>query len=86
MMGYMTLVLAGFIWWKSRNNGVPNTKRAFNWLLVLVFGQVVLGIVTVLNAAPWTWAISHQILAVALWVAAIFARHNAMYPRSVYLR
>jgi cytochrome c oxidase assembly protein subunit 15 len=42
--------------------------------------QVMLGVVTVLHAAPWQVAIVHQIVAVALFALIVRARFAAQYP------
>lgn len=42
--------------------------------------QMVLGITTVLYAAPWHIAIVHQLGAVVLWVLILRARFLAAYP------
>ena len=47
----------------------------------MLFGQVVLGVVTVLTAAQLQPAITHQIGAVVLWVLILRARHFSQYPR-----
>lgn len=64
MVGYLLLLVGLYVWWRSRRSAHVTTKRAFDWVAVILFGQMVLGIVTVLNAAPWTWAIAHQFGAV----------------------
>ena len=78
---------------RSRRNGgkstsSPNllTKRAFDWMAVMLFGQVVLGIVTVLNATPLHWGLAHQIGAVILIVLTLRARFLAMFPVTVSIR
>ena len=56
------------------------TRAAFAWMATAVFAQVVLGIVTVLHAAPLALGLLHQIGAVAVWVVILRARHRAQYP------
>ena len=53
---------------------------------VLLFGQVVIGIGTVLHAAPLSLAILHQLGAVTLWVLILRARFLSQYPVSQNLR
>ena len=48
--------------------------------------QIVLGIMTVLYAAPWQLAIGHQFFAVVLWVLILRARFLARYPRATSIR
>jgi cytochrome c oxidase assembly protein subunit 15 len=52
----------------------------FSGMMVMLFGQVVLGIITVLYAAPLHAAISHQIGAILLFVLTLRARFGAAYP------
>ncbi len=52
----------------------------------MIFGQVVLGIVTVMLGAPWQVAILHQLLAVVVWVLILRARLLAQYPRAQSVR
>ncbi len=56
------------------------TKRAFDWVLVAIFAQIVLGIVTVMHSSPWYIAIWHQLGAVAVLVLILRARFLSMYP------
>ncbi|WP_413871047.1 heme A synthase [Albidovulum sp.] len=78
--GYGVLALAIFAWAKGRRSAHPATRRAFAWLATAVLGQVVLGIVTVLHAAPLGLGILHQLGAVAVWIMILRARHRAQYP------
>ena len=48
--------------------------------------QIVLGIVTVLYAAPLHIAIFHQILAVVLWVLILHVRYLSAYPVATSIR
>ena len=43
-------------------------KFSFNLILAIAFFQMVLGIATVMYAAPWEIAIFHQFGAILLWV------------------
>ncbi|PWE33064.1 heme A synthase [Maritimibacter sp. 55A14] len=86
MTGYLLLAFAIFAWWRSRSSARVATRRAFDWVAVGLFGQVVLGIVTVLYAAAWPVAILHQLGAVAVVVLILRARFQALYPRAQALR
>jgi cytochrome c oxidase assembly protein subunit 15 len=48
--------------------------------------QIVLGIMTVIYAAPWYLAIVHQFLAIVLWVLILRARFLSRYPRTTSIR
>lgn len=80
MMGYLVFGLTLFVWWRARRSAHLATVRAFDWVAVMAFGQVVLGIVTVLHAAPLHLGLIHQLGAVVLWVLILRARHRAAYP------
>ncbi|MFV0360424.1 heme A synthase [Tropicimonas sp.] len=80
MTGYAVLILALFAWYRSRSSTHRRTRRAFDWTLVMTFGQVVIGIVAVLAQAQWHVAITHQFLAIVVWVLVLRARFLAAYP------
>lgn len=80
MSGYLLFIFGIVVWRASRRSGNVTTKRAFDWMAVMLFGQMVLGIVTVMYSAPASIAIVHQIGAVALWVLVIRARYLSQYP------
>ncbi|NKX46181.1 heme A synthase [Roseicyclus persicicus] len=80
MVGYLVFLLAIGAWVASRRTARVATKRAFDWVAVMVFGQVVLGIVTVMHSSPWYIAIWHQLGAVAVLVLVLRARFLSMYP------
>ncbi|WP_424970139.1 heme A synthase [Dinoroseobacter sp. S76] len=86
MVGYLLLLVGLFVWWRSRRSAHPTTRNAFDWVAVILFGQMTLGIVTVLNAAPWTWAIAHQFGAVVTICLILRARFRARYPIATSIR
>jgi len=86
LIAYLLLVVGLVVWQISRSSPNPLTKRAFDWMAVMLFGQVVLGIVTVLNATPLHWGLVHQIGAVILIVLTLRARFLAKFPVSVSIR
>lgn len=86
LSGYGLFIYGLALWRVSRGNGNVATKRSFDWMAVLLFGQLVLGIGTVLYAAPVGLAIAHQALAVLLWVSILNARFNARYPAAQSVR
>ncbi|MDV7141729.1 COX15/CtaA family protein [Tropicimonas sp. TH_r6] len=85
-LGYIVFAFAIFAWTRGRKSAHPRTRRAFDWMLVLCFGQVVLGIVAVLTQAQWHVAITHQLIAVLLWVAILRARFLSGYPLASSVR
>ncbi len=86
ILGYLVLIFALFVWIKSRASALKGIKRAFSVMMVAVLGQGVLGIATVLYAAPWHIAIAHQIGAVAMFILMLRAVFSATYPKVQRLR
>ena len=86
MAGYLLFAFAVVVWLRGRKSAHPKTRNAFNLMMLAMVGQVVLGIVTVLNAAPVHIAIWHQVLAVILWVLILRARFLSGYPIPTSLR
>ncbi|PWK62673.1 heme A synthase [Roseicyclus mahoneyensis] len=80
MWGYLIVLVAVGAWIAARRTARVATKRAFDWVLVGIFAQVVLGIVTVMHSSPWYIAIWHQLGAVAVLVLILRARFLSMYP------
>ena len=74
LLGYITLLVTLYLWYSSRSSAIVATRRAFVWVLAAVLAQMVLGIITVLNAAPWQWAILHQLGAIIVIVSVLHAR------------
>lgn len=80
IVGYIVFLIALFVWSRGRRSAHLATKTAFDWMAAMSFGQVVLGIVTVLYSAPLHLGLIHQLGAVILWVLILRARHRAAYP------
>lgn len=78
--GYAVLVFGLFVWRRSRRSGNVATRRAFDYVALMLVAQLGLGIATVMYAAPAGIAIIHQLGAVALWVLIIAARFMSQYP------
>ena len=80
LSGYGLFAFGIVVWVQSRNSAHPQTRHAYSWMAAMLVGQVVLGIVTVLHAAPVHLGLTHQLGAVVLWVLILRARHRAQYP------
>ena len=78
--GYVLFAFGIFSWIMARRSARSATKRAFDWVAVMMFGQIVLGIVTVMHSSPWYMAITHQFGAVVLITLILRARFLARYP------
>lgn len=80
MSGYLLAIFGIVVWMRGRRSAFAQTRRAFHWLLAAMAGQIALGVVTVLYGAPVILGMSHQVLAVLLWVLILRARLLAQYP------
>ncbi len=80
MLGYLLFGFGVFVWWRGRRSSNSSIRFALNAVLAVMLVQMVLGIMTVLYAAPWQLAILHQIGAVVLWVCIIRAKFTARFP------
>jgi heme a synthase len=86
VLGYVLLLLGLVAWWRSRASANTYIRRAFDAMLLAMLAQVVLGVFTVLHAAPWQIAIVHQFGAVVLFALIIRARFAALYPLAERIR
>lgn len=84
--GYVLLAFGVVVWLRGRRSANRATQSAFHWAFGALVAQVVLGIVTVMTAAPWEIAIAHQILAVAVFVLILWARFLSAYPHVTSVR
>ena len=78
--GYILFIFCVYSWFSVRKSGNESLKFGFNLIFAIAFFQMVLGIVTVMYAAPWEIAIVHQFGAILLWVAVLRARFITKYP------
>ena len=86
MLGYLVFIVAVWVWWTSRLSPVLKTKKTYRMMLSIVLLQMVLGITTVLYAAPWQIAIVHQIGAIFVFITVLRCRFMAAYPVAQSLR
>jgi cytochrome c oxidase assembly protein subunit 15 len=86
MSGYLLFVFGVVVWLRGRKSSHATTRRAFDWVMVMLVAQMVLGIFAVLTSAQLHTAISHQIGAVLLWVLILRARYLSHYPRQGSIR
>ena len=85
MIGYTLFFFCFFAWRRSRSSGNSTLKFSFNVILAIAFFQMVLGISTVMYAAPWEIAIIHQFGAILLWIFVIRTRFVTKYPPSTII-
>ncbi|MCK8462289.1 COX15/CtaA family protein [Aliiroseovarius sp. S1339] len=86
MMGYLLVIYALVVWRVSRRSGNQMIRAGFTFATVMVLGQLVLGITTVLQASPLHVAITHQVGAIMAWVLILNARFLAGYPAEQSVR
>ena len=86
MTGYLLVVFAIVVWRVSRRSGNQMVRAGFTFATLMVMGQAVLGIVTVLQASPLHVAITHQVGAILVWVLILNARFLAGYPTEQSIR
>ncbi|MCF6443400.1 heme A synthase [Nereida sp. MMG025] len=84
--GYLLFAFGLVVWLRARKSPNGQTRFAFNLVFAVMVLQMVLGIVTVMNSAPWYLAITHQFFAVVLWVSILRARFLAGYPLAQSIR
>ncbi len=84
--GYLLFAFGVVVWLKGRASAHQTTRSAFNMIFAVLSLQILLGIMTVLYAAPWQAAILHQLVAVGLWVAILRGRFLAAYPVSISIK
>ena len=80
MAGYVLFLFGIIVWLRARKSANGNTRFAFHAVMAMMFIQMLLGIVTVIQMAPWHIAILHQLGAVTLWALILRARFLAQYP------
>ncbi|WP_316012880.1 heme A synthase [Roseobacter sp. HKCCA0434] len=86
ILAYIVTAFAILVFLRARRSSLKAVRSAHVAMIHAVALQVVLGIVTVLYAAPLGLAIAHQLVAVLLWVLALRARFVAGYPPAQSVR
>ncbi|CUH68617.1 Heme A synthase [Thalassovita gelatinovora] len=79
-VGYLLFAFGIMVFLRGRKSAHARTRAAYTAAFVALCAQVVLGIYTVMTAAPWQVAIVHQIGAVLVWVLVLRARFMSGYP------
>ena len=80
MLGYAVLLLGLVFAWRAARPGLKALRARGMWVAGALFAQVVIGIVTVMNASPIEIAIFHQAGALVVVWLLMRARFAAMYP------
>ncbi|TMV13055.1 heme A synthase [Arenibacterium halophilum] len=84
--GYLLFIFGIVALLKGRRSANPATRFAFTAAFAALAVQVALGIMTVLYEAQLHVAITHQLVAVILWVLILRARFMAAYPVATSIR
>ena len=80
MLGYLTMIYAIYVWWKCKASSFTLTSRLANLVLGVIFLHMLMGIITILYAAPLGWALLHQFGAVLIIVAVQCLRSQIYFP------
>jgi len=78
--GYILFIFCVYTWLSVRKSANKSLRSGFNLVFAVTFFQTILGITTVMYAAPWEIAIVHQFGAILLWVFVLRARFMTKYP------
>lgn len=79
-LAFAVLAMAALVVWQTRKRpSSPTIKKAAFLLLALICGQILLGISVVLFGVPTLLALSHQALAMGLFVIAVFINFQVVY-------
>ena len=80
MSGYILFLFGIYVWFRSRKSGNSQIRNAISLVMLIIFLQMTIGVITVMYSAPWHIAIFHQFGAIVLWYAIIRARFLAAFP------
>ena len=80
MSGYILFFFGIYVWFRSRKSGNSPIRNAISLVMLIIFLQMTIGVITVMYSAPWHIAIFHQFGAIVLWYAIIRARFLAAFP------
>ena len=80
ILAYVLLAVAVWVFLKARASALMAVQTNFKWALIFIVAQAVVGIITVMNAAPLTIALFHQLGAILVWVIVLRARFEVYYP------
>jgi cytochrome c oxidase assembly protein subunit 15 len=84
--GYLLLIFAIVVWRRGQGSAHGHTRFAFNAAFAAITVQIAVGIITVLYAAQVHIAITHQAIAVVVWVLILRARFLSHYPIATSVR
>ena len=74
------MIYTFYVWWKCKSSSFMRTLRLANLVLGIIFLQMLMGIITILYAAPMGWALLHQFGAVLIIVLVQCLRSQIYFP------
>ena len=80
MSGYILFLFGIYVWFRSRKSGNSQIRNAISLVMLIIFLQMTIGVITVMYSAPWHIAIFHQFGAIVLWYDIIRARFLSAFP------
>ena len=86
MSGYILFFFGIYVWFRSRKSGNSQIRNAISLVMLIIFLQMTIGVITVMYSAPWHIAIFHQFGAIVLWYAIIRARFLDACPPKQLIR
>lgn len=87
MLAYSLLVFAIIFYIGVRYYAQTRQERQWAGIsLLILLAQAMIGISTVLNAAPLEWAIAHQAGGIIVWLVILHTKFVIQYPRAVQFK
>ena len=83
---YLLVIYVIVVALKVRSSSNKRIRSAFLLFGLLIFLQLLLGIITVMNSSPWELAILHQFTAIILWLSVIRVRLLTGFPIATSVR
>ncbi|MEM9010701.1 MAG: heme A synthase [Pseudomonadota bacterium] len=85
-LGYLLLLAGIATWLVSRRSAQRAVRRGADWVMIVLFAQMTLGIITLVSVSPLPLALLHQAGAVLTFVLILRARFLAGYPPAQSVR
>ena len=82
LTAYILFIVVCIVWWINRRSPYSKIRIATNYLMIIVFIQMFIGVATVLYAAPLPLASLHQFTAIIFILAFINLFFKTYYPVS----
>ena len=83
---YLLVIYVIVVALKVRSSSNKRIRSAFLLFGLLIFLQLLLGVITVMNSSPWELAILHQFTAIILWLSVIRVRLLTGFPIATSVR